>query len=53
MEIYVEYAFLENFLFDYVLLRLAFYAAKIKVKKKKLVLSAACGGVFALLFPLL
>ena len=53
MEIYVEYAFLENFLFDYVLLRLAFYAAKIKVKRKTLALSAACGGGFALLFPLL
>ena len=53
MEIYVEYAFLENFLFDGVLLWLAFYAARVKVKKRKLALSAACGGGFALLFPLL
>lgn len=53
MEIYIEYAFLENFFFDGVLLCLALYAAKIKIKWWKVGISATLGGVFALIFPFL
>ena len=53
MEIYVEYAFLENFLFDGVLLFLALTATRVKPRMGKICLSASLGGVFALLFPLL
>lgn len=53
MEIYIEYAFLENFVFDGTLLCLALYAAKIKIKWWKVCISSALGGLFALLFPLL
>lgn len=53
MEIYIEYAFLENFFFDGVLLCLALYAAKIKIKWWKVGSSATLGGAFALLFPFL
>ncbi len=53
MEIYVEYAFLENFLFDGALLSLALYAARMKIYKGRVILAASFGGGFALLFPLL
>lgn len=53
MEIYIEYAFLENFLFDGVLLTLALLAAKSKISWWRILLSALCGAVFALVFPLL
>ena len=51
MEIYIEYAWLENFLYDGVLLWLAFTAAKVKTRLWKVMLSAAIGAAFALLFP--
>ncbi len=53
MEIYIEYAFLENFLFDGILLTLALFAAKRKIKWRKVCLSAGVGAVFAIIFPLL
>ena len=53
MEIYIEYAFLENFLLDGVLLFLSLKATKSKIVWKRVVLSATLGGVFALIFPLL
>ena len=53
MEIYIEYAFIENFLYDFTLLLLAFTAARIKVKWKSLAFSACMGAVFAVIFPLL
>ncbi len=53
MTVYIEYAFLENFLLDGMLLYLSFHAAKIRFSRKKLLFSAALGGVFALAFPLL
>lgn len=53
MVIYIEYAFLENFLFDCVLLYLALKAVKEPIKLKNLCLSACIGGVFAVVFPLL
>ena len=53
MEIYVEYALIENFLYDFTLLWLAFTAARVKTKGWKLSLSACIGAVFAVIFPLL
>ncbi len=53
MEIYIEYALLENFLFDGILLTLALFAAKRKIKWRKVCFSAGVGAVFAVLYPLL
>ena len=53
MEIYIEYALLENFLYDGVLLWLAYYTAKVKGALWKLCLSAGLGAVFAAVYPLL
>ncbi len=53
MTVYIEYAFLENFLFDGVLLALALYAAGAPFSWGRLLFSALCGGAFALIFPLL
>lgn len=52
MEVYIEYAFLQNFLFDGALLFLALKGAKVEIQWKLLLLSAALGALFALLFPL-
>lgn len=53
MEIYIEYALIENFLYDGVLLWLAYYAARVKTKAWKLCVSAGIGAIFAVVFPLL
>ena len=53
MTVYIEYAFLQNFLLDGVLLWLAGRASRTPVKWGWLLFSAAFGGVFAVLFPLL
>lgn len=53
MEIYIEYAFVENFLYDFTLLMLAFKTARMQVKVCNLLLSACIGAVFAVVFPLL
>lgn len=51
MEIYIEYAFLENFFFDFLLLWLSQRSAKMPVSKFRLLLSATVGAFFALAFP--
>lgn len=53
MEIYIEYAFLENFLFDSVLLVLALHASQASIRWKRVLLAGGFGGGFALLFPFL
>jgi len=53
MEIYIEYALLENFLFDSVLLWLSLTAAKMPICRWRILLAAAIGAMFAVLFPLL
>ena len=53
MTVYIEYAFLENFLLDGMLLYLSLRALKVAFKWKNLVFSALFGAVFALVFPLL
>ena len=53
MTVYIEYAFLENFLFDGALLLLALSAARVSVRWWRICISAFFGAVFALIFPLL
>lgn len=53
MEIYVEYAVLENCLVDGALLYLAQAATKRKIALLRLLIASAFGAGFALLFPLL
>ena len=53
MEIYIEYALVENFLFDYALLYLAAKAANTQTKPWQICLSAGIGAIFAVIFPLL
>lgn len=53
MVVYVEYAFLENFLFDGALICLSLTASKVPLKRWRIASAAACGGIFALLYPLL
>lgn len=51
MTVYVEYAFLENFLLDGVLLGLSLLAARAPFRWWRVLLSAACGAAFALVYP--
>lgn len=51
MTVYIEYALIENFLYDYLLLRLAFFASREKTKWYKAAFSALIGAVFALVCP--
>lgn len=51
MIVYIEYALIENFLYDYVLLSLSFWASREKTKWYKLAFSALCGAIFALVCP--
>lgn len=53
MEIYIEYAFLQNFFFDGVLLFLALKAGRVEIRKKRLLFASLIGAFFALTFPLL
>ena len=53
MEIYIEYALIENFLYDGLLLWLAYRAAKVETKAWKVCVSAGVGAVFAVIYPLL
>lgn len=53
MTVYIEYAFLQNFLLDGGLLWLACSATKTPVKWARLFFASLFGGVFALLYPLL
>lgn len=53
MAVYIEYAFLQNFLFDGGLLCLALWASRTKLRVWRIVLSAVVGACFALIFPFL
>ena len=53
MTVYIEYAFLENFLLDFLLLWLALRGGKEQITVKKLCLSACIGGLYAVIYPLL
>lgn len=53
MVVYIEYAFLENTLFDFALLCLSFLLCKTKIVWWKMLISACAGGIFAVFFPLI
>ena len=53
MEIYLEYAFLENFLVDACLLYLALSAARAPISIVRVCLGGVVGACFAVVFPLL
>lgn len=53
MIVYWEYAFIENFVLDGLLLYLALKCARMKVRPVNLILAAAAGGTEGVLFPLL
>jgi hypothetical protein len=53
MEIYLEYAFLENFLVDACILYLALSASRLPISIGRVCLGGVVGAGFALLFPLL
>lgn len=53
MTVYIEYAFLQNFLFDGILLYLSLRVAGAKPSYARLILSATLGAVFALVYPFL
>ena len=52
MTVYIEYAILDNLVFDYLLLKAAMKTGRIKFTEFRLVLSALTGTFFALVFPL-
>ena len=53
MQIYVEYAFLENFCVDATIIFLSFYLLKIPVCKRNVLLGGIVGGGFAVVYPFL
>ncbi len=53
MQVYIEFAFLENFLLDGVLLYLALACARLKVSAWRLILASAVGAIEAIVFPLI
>ena len=53
MSVYIEYALAENFLYDGIFLSLALYAAREKLRWRKILFSAAIGSAFALIYPFL
>lgn len=53
MTVYIEYAFLENFIFDGGLLLLTLYALRIPIKWRKVLFSAVFGAFFAVVYPFL
>lgn len=53
MVVYVEYAFAENFWIDLLLLYLAHKASGAPIGRLRLLVAAALGAAFAILFPLL
>ncbi|MBR7100235.1 MAG: sigma-E processing peptidase SpoIIGA [Clostridia bacterium] len=53
MEVYIEYAIVENFILDGLLLYLSFKTVRLPISKPRLLLAALLGSVFAVLFPLL
>ena len=52
MVIYIEYAFLENFILDFILLYVSLKASRGNARLWRLLCSAMLGGVFAVIFPI-
>ncbi len=52
MKVYIELAFLENFLIDGVLMFLALHCARVRVSWWRLAISSSVGAIEAIVFPL-
>lgn len=53
MTVYIEYVIIDNFVIDYMLLKLSLALVGKNVSKKRLALGATIGTIFALLMPLI
>ena len=53
MTVYIEYAFMENFVFDGGLLLLTLFALKVPIKARRVLFSALFGAFFAIVYPFL
>ncbi len=53
MVIYIEYALLENFILDGILLFLSLISVKVSVQPRRLIFASAVGAIFAVVYPLL
>ena len=53
MEFYIEYAIIDNLLIDYLLLKESAVVLKLKTRRLFLLLAAAVGTAFAIIFPLI
>ena len=53
MMVYIEYAFLQNFFLDGVLIWLSSKGMKRKIKRRNLIISSLFGAIFAVVYPLL
>lgn len=53
MIVYVEYVLIDNFVIDYLLLKISLNLSNVSYKKLRLILSCVFGSIFALAFPLL
>lgn len=53
MTVYIEYVLINNFIIDYLLLRLTFILTGKKVKTFRLILLSILGACFSLVFPLI
>ena len=53
MTVYIEYVIIDNFVIDYMLLKLSLALVGKNVSRKRLVISSALGAMFALLMPMI
>ncbi len=51
MEIYIEYAFIENFALDFLLCYFSFKILRLPIKRRWITLSAVVGAFFAIAYP--
>lgn len=53
MQVYIEYAFLQNFIIDGILLSITRYEWQMPVKPLQILGAAVCGAAFAIVYPVL
>lgn len=52
MEVYIEYVIIDNFIIDYLLLRLALKYSKESAKRSRIVIAAVIGTIVAVIMPI-
>ena len=53
MTVFIEYAFIDNFIIDYLIFKTTFKIAKKKVSVARILICSLIGAVFAVLYPLI